>query len=511
MKIATVEIKNFKFHHDLKFDIQCNNCLIYGENGTGKSSIYYALYSTLYAQKDKNIANKTLVVTEKYKNFRYPTEDLSVLVKFDNEQVLKRLDENIENFDVLENDEYLGGGILNTTGIPTIYFANEKILSRIAVEDFFDYLKDELSIHFAELIKITDSYESFKTKLKRAVAIDDTIITDRQKADKLCELKIKEYIPWNEINKIIKEDFQEGFEIDYKFKASEINGDKEFFNPKIEIYIKGINKTISMFSNESKIKLIGIALFFALAKKYETKNKLKLLVLDDFLTSLDMANRKLIIQYILENFQDYQKIILTHNIQFYNLIVKLIKSKKETEKWRFKTIYLKTFSDINTSVIVDDIRDYIKIAKEALDVYDLEKCGNNLRKEFEYIMTSFEQLLQIGRVEELNNILQYFKDKDKLILNIPEVLKLSGKIQGILLNDKIDDSKKTAIIEKQLTQIKTKEIKDLKNLLYEVEFYKDIVLNATSHDDREQEKYRKEFRKIIEVVEKLAEQLDSIR
>ncbi len=507
MRITTIEIKNFKFHHDLKFNIQSNNCLIYGENGTGKSSIYYALYTILYAQKDKNIANKTLAVTEKYKNFRYPTEDLSVLVKFNNRQVLKRLDEDIENYEILENDEHLGGGILNTTGLPSICFANEKILSQIAVEDFFDYIKDELSIHFVDLLKITNSYENFKTKLKRTINIDDTIIKDKKSTDKICEFYIKNLIPWDDVNNIIKEKFQEDFTIAYNFTSSEISGNKEFINPKIEIYIDGIDRNIVLFSNESKIKLIGIAIYFALVKKYETKNELKLLVLDDFLTSLDMVNRKFIIQYILDVFHNYQKIILTHNIQFYNLIIKLIQSQKKTGMWDFKTIYLKTFSDTNNAVLIGDTRDYIKVAKDALDEYDLEKCGNNLRKEFEYIMTSFEKLLHIGRVEELNNILQYFKDKDKIILDASKTLQ---KIQNTLNNDTIDDSIKINIIKKQLMQIKPKEIGDLKKLLYEVNFYKDIILNATSHNDREQEKYRKEFGKIIEVVEKLAKQLDSI-
>jgi len=74
--------------------------------------------------------------------------------------------------------------------------------------------------------------------------------------------------------------------------------------------------------NETKLKLTSMAIFFGLIKIEEDEtNSLKLLVLDDFLTSLDMANRKLIIQYILDNFSDYQIIIFTHNIQFFNLII----------------------------------------------------------------------------------------------------------------------------------------------------------------------------------------------
>jgi DNA repair exonuclease SbcCD ATPase subunit len=49
MKIKKIIIENFKFHHHLEFEIRNNNnCLIYGENGSGKSSIYEALYSNFY-------------------------------------------------------------------------------------------------------------------------------------------------------------------------------------------------------------------------------------------------------------------------------------------------------------------------------------------------------------------------------------------------------------------------------------------------------------------------------
>jgi DNA repair exonuclease SbcCD ATPase subunit len=48
MKIKNITIKNYKFHHNLNFKITKENCLIYGENGTGKSSIYEAIKSNFY-------------------------------------------------------------------------------------------------------------------------------------------------------------------------------------------------------------------------------------------------------------------------------------------------------------------------------------------------------------------------------------------------------------------------------------------------------------------------------
>ncbi|RTZ49518.1 hypothetical protein EJ377_02990 [Chryseobacterium arthrosphaerae] len=45
-KIKEITLSNFKFFHGEKtIDIDRKNVLIYGENGSGKSSIYWALYT----------------------------------------------------------------------------------------------------------------------------------------------------------------------------------------------------------------------------------------------------------------------------------------------------------------------------------------------------------------------------------------------------------------------------------------------------------------------------------
>ncbi|MCC5612828.1 AAA family ATPase, partial [Nostoc sp. CHAB 5834] len=48
MKIKTLAIQNFKaFGPEQRFDFDSENVLIYGNNGSGKSSVYYALYTFL--------------------------------------------------------------------------------------------------------------------------------------------------------------------------------------------------------------------------------------------------------------------------------------------------------------------------------------------------------------------------------------------------------------------------------------------------------------------------------
>jgi predicted ATP-dependent endonuclease of OLD family len=54
--ISKIIIDGFKaFPHEFPLSLEGKNLLMYGENGSGKSSIYYALHSLLQSQcKDKN-------------------------------------------------------------------------------------------------------------------------------------------------------------------------------------------------------------------------------------------------------------------------------------------------------------------------------------------------------------------------------------------------------------------------------------------------------------------------
>ena len=87
MQITKLEIKNFKFHKELEFDIK-GNLLIYGENGAGKSSIFEALKSNLYANKIEQ-SN----IRYNYINRYNKAEELIVNISIDEDIVLNRIDD----------------------------------------------------------------------------------------------------------------------------------------------------------------------------------------------------------------------------------------------------------------------------------------------------------------------------------------------------------------------------------------------------------------------------------
>ena len=505
MKIKKIKLKNYKFHHNLDFNIN-KNCLIYGENGSGKSSIYKALYSNFYYFKDKKIVSDRVDVSDKFLHRDFRSEDLKVDIDFDNEKSINRVNNTLENSELLHNQ--------------TIYLCDEKVLRKIVSMEFYSLVKDELVKHFFPLDNFL-IYQPLEDKLRRLTEerVPREILEMRVELNQKFQESFEEYIPVDEVNKIIKDNLREEFEIEFIIEDAKILN-KKLTPPKISLKVKGVDdkNDFSNHFNEAKLKLISIAIYFALAKKYETDSELKLLVFDDFLTSLDMSNRKLIMWYLLDNFGDYQKIILTHNLQFYNMIVKLLKSREEERAWDIKNIFLRIENSQEIATIVNRNENYLSKAESELSSYNLEVSGNFLRKEFERIVNEFEQILELGRVEELDNVIKALKNLDNLFPEPSKNLKnISNKFNNILANPSTDDSTKYLQLKEEIETIPNKlrfrnnELSFLKEMILKTEFYKNILMNSSSHDDRAKELYRKEFSNSIKLLKELNKILNNLK
>lgn len=85
---------------------------------------------------------------------------------------------------------------------------------------------------------------------------------------------------------------------------------------------------LTAYFNESKIRLVKLLCFLAYAVNAAdgSAGKSPLLVLDDFVTSIDTSNRICLVKFILDNFKKFQIILMTHNVSF---IIR--KTKRRTE------------------------------------------------------------------------------------------------------------------------------------------------------------------------------------
>lgn len=504
MKINHLTINNIKFHKNLDINFSKNNCLIYGENGTGKSSIYSALYSVFKIYfRNKNFD------FSKYKN-NSTDEDIYIKVNLDNEEL------------VLPNSNYNLPDSIDRDNYKTIYFANQDLLESIIShsDNFYINLYDNLKKYSSDLSSYCEKFDQ----------INNTITSENYSTHN--ELRKENIESFEEYlahlkslsNSIIKDNLKENFEIDFEYEwgISDTLNDYKYPTPEVKLRIDNRDNLKTNF-NEAKLKLVSISIYFAIIMfQEEDSNSIKLLVLDDFLTSLDMANRKYIMEYIFENFSNYQKIILTHNLQFYNLIIRALKNRKEYDTdWEIKNIFISNYLSPPESKIVSKNENYIIKAEEKLLEGEYHICGNYLRKEFERITSEFEQKLELGKASELQVIIdsikssdddyyyikpyEYFKCLKKLFKDFKEVINNGD-------SDPIKVSKCRTLIGgfSQTLIDYERELEKLKEVINKIEFYKNIAFNPSSHSDEEIEFYRKELEDSKALLISLNDIFDSI-
>ncbi len=532
MKIKNIEVEYFKFIEKLSLNLNSRNCLIYGENGSGKSSLFEAIYSVFYHTKR---VDRSIKISDAFKNRNHKVEELKVKVFFDDKQEIIRINEEVENTDILPTSSLK----LNhfKTYKAMVLCTNEKSFNRLIKENFYIAIKQTLFEHFPEISLLSNNYREFedldiiknkvteiieKKENRKKKDIDNFEFKLRVKLEE--ELKSKNsifrmyfetQIPIDKISNILKEEFKENISISFDIKDAYFeNIDKlVFVSPFIRIKINDLEHEDKLYIhyNEAKLKLISIAIYFAIAKKYEDEKGFNLLVLDDFITSLDMSNRKLIVQYILKDFKDYQKIILTHNIQFFNIFNKLINHNEQKDEWLLKTL----FNFENRACIKDESSNYLEKAESYLSTqsYDLQASGIYLRKEFESICEEFEQLLNLGQKESLQNIINTLKNSGEYFVDSHQKIKqFISHFEATKKNNCISSDKKLEIIDekiKKFNQIKLD--KGFYNILNEAQFYKNILLNTAAHNDSEADIFKKEVESTIALLKFLRNKLNKLK
>ena len=537
MKIQNIHIKYFKVYEDFSIDFNKNNCLIYGENGTGKSSLYEALHSIFYYDNVRNISR--IKIEEDYKNRNFKSKDIEIHLTLGDGKTISIESDEIKNNDFIylnNSGKKIGDRVI----FSNFYFANEKVLNRLIKENFYIAIKDTLSFYFKQFYSVANanedpSYKPYYTEsifhefedieaLKRKILNENTkpenetedsfirrIINNKIKPNnRYLKFILDRKIPQDKINSILKDKFKENISISFGFEEARLDdSDIKFIEPKIKIKINNEDYEGKLYHhfNEAKLKLISVAIYFAIAKQYENSKPggFKLLVLDDFLSSLDMANRKYIMQYILDEFKDYQKIILTHNLHFFNLIIKLLKLNNTESDWECKKLFI--FDD--KPEIYDHHTSYIFRAEEELKKANLDTVANLLRKEFERICSEFEEVLQIGKKEEMKIIIENLKNpiqncnKNNILDRLEEIIASSSEPKIIL-------SKLKSIIHKEKAKRLNMQKQD-SNCIIINDFFKNIILNPGSHLDIENECYEKEFKDAIEQLKKLDKKLKIVQ
>lgn len=502
-KLHIVGFKAFPNEFDLQFDGK--NLLMYGENGSGKSSVFFALHCIFQAPLKRDVGKKYFDVTndQHLKNLNNLSADSKISVWFDESHpFIYGIDKNGYNTELLGGAHPLPANItgcfINHQFLFDFFnFRNSQNVNLfpVFIKDILPFCRDDHSgLHIGEMYdeimfsvrkkgnRIHPNYlsnilyfnNSVKTVVEEINIYASDIYNNYFKYDNEAELLIRlrydsnsdkpsgdlnEY--WLKYDRVV-ERFNENGTVKERLSSY-----KKFNDPFIglEILEKNADGTYrrivkpQVYFNEAKLTSIALSVRFALLNLDRPADG-RFLALDDMLISLDMSNRAKVVEFLLSISNKYKIYLFTHDKLFFEYFKHKSKHRSATE-WIYKEIYM---GDDKVPYLRNS-DDYLEEAEHHIKQHKFEIAGNFLRKSAEAFCKRF-----------LPNRLHLSNDYSKLdlngmIVNCVRYAKESG-IEDISIFDELDEHRK-------------------------------FILNPSSHDSYDVVKYHYEIKRCLDVLKKL--------
>lgn len=469
--IKNIKLYNFKaFYDETTIELNDKHLLIYGENGSGKSSIYWALYTLLQSstketsdiekyfdpQNDENLINTSLI--DKLTIQDPLTGDVTLPTTISNNATVevelmdgkkfelspKGINTTELNFlkDLNRRSDFISHRLL----INFYNFRNSKKINlwEVFVRDIFPFLNNNRS---AGRITLTDALKDIEHTQPFIITGDYFKLTKSTKTQEDFDKKIdffnKDIDFWlGRINTLVNDFYSEYFEpihneririsLNYttKFKFDKVHPqfykNKErwynyvgFNNPVIELKIEKLNefgfyKEVARpqsYFNEAKLTSIALSVRFCLLDDtIRPTFEGQILVLDDLLVSLDMSNRDKVLDILLDKYASKYKIYLfTHEKNFFDFCSFKIEQRKKKHSWEIMEIYSGD-SNIDKPVIISSITSPYEKAKKYFNAKDYTTCSLYLRKELEKLVIERLPLEHTKTIDgQYHNLEHYWK------------------------------------------------------------------------------------------------------
>lgn len=511
-KIEDIKIKNFKFfNEEFVFEPKGKNVLLYGENGAGKSSLYWSVYTHYQAYaKGREEAQKYFKPDHQQNlrnRFAGRDEDSSVTICFSNDSGTKKEIEDSGNY--YYNEDEGTRDFMRKTAMASD-FMNYKFLSSL-----FDFRNSEENEVFPLFEKevlpyldldeplrkvdgtatdinnagewwkyIQEAYETLP-KSSRTNKVDQRTPEYKRYKDLIERfnklLKEKLFLIVNRANLIIKNEFKQDCNVCYEFKGASFNerlGKRRFdgmlHRPKIHLKANmASDHLVDMsviehprsFFNEAKITCMALALRLAILDDHPpVDDAVSTLFIDDLLISLDMSIRRDVIKVLLPYADNRQVFILTHDRAFFHLVWEEIELSGKKDDWKKCELYIKDGDIPKPHIILN--KSPLEEAKMHLQHRDIAASVNAARRAVE---------------KEL-----------KRLLPINMVLNANTSTYQSNLNSMIQDFVKL-----------TKDI-NLNGVAPHLNGERKLLLNPFSHDDIYTPFYKNELKNTIREIENLS-------
>ena len=515
-RINKIVINGFKAFPSLyTIELGGKHLLMYGENGSGKSSIYYALHCIFnsYRKPDKgkkyfeknnsqNLINRFFLPKDADDN---PYVAVNWVVGARNPFLSVVSEHGCVGFDRLAeletffvNHQLLNGffNFTNSNSINVFPIFLREILPYKYIDEqgtymslMYEQIEEEASKlgNKSSTKKINEMIDIFNRELEGFIGDINIAVSEiyknHFKADGEQDLSIVLTYPEENPNPYV---YFDGFRLKWDNRLIrnqkgelERSKNKSLIEPIIGISIKENGDEIlkpHVYFNEAKLTAIALSIRFALLKGINpaddtTPPEGSFLALDDMLISLDMSNRAKVVDFLLKISDKYKIYLFTHDKAFFEHFKERIyfanKSKgvAKEDGWLFKELY-KDDTPTNNPKDFNSESDIARARKHYKE-FDYPAAANYLRKAVEAMVNEvFPPKLSKqndgAKHERLRNVLEISLD-------------FFSKIQGF-------------------------DLTDLSRLIANL----NLLMNPLSHKSTETNVYKIELKEIFAIIERLS-------
>lgn len=544
-RVERIEVRAFKAFKHLNFKLDGRHLLAHGGNGAGKSSLYWTLYTFL-----QSAAKDTPNVT-KYFDDSGPQSLLNV-----HATPAERADAAVVVS--IKDDTRTSAAVYSLSNEQHDTKANPDVLKASLASDFITYrvLSSFYQFRNSQAIDLWPVFEQEILPFAQGTSTKDvaTLWHKLKTIDPFIQSKASGEAAWyrkgryerfdadiarfnqalDEVLASISAEAQLFYNAHFAessttvvlkvgatAKASKYDRYAHRFTvPSIgfEIELNGnVVRKPQSFLNEAKLTQLALSVRFGATLAHLHDSPLKLLVLDDLLISLDMNNRMKVVDIILsETFAEHQKIILTHDVGFFNEFRRRIGGRHA--EWSFQRFV----GNADTGIRLQEDKSQLQKAEEYLHGESLDEAANCIRKAAEDTAKRYRKLTVVPTKDFLTLTEQLRWARNKLLEKLPaklyeKVLKgVPEKHRQYLVPDSdVDLSAIPAITPDELTHLSRlrKQLRTLVTsehwvMIENAKVIDDVlatterVLNPGSHGG-EAPLYKEEVRQALELVKKL--------
>ncbi|MEX1138494.1 MAG: AAA family ATPase [Bacteroidota bacterium] len=482
MRIKQIEIKDFKAfageYPSIKLDGK--SLLVYGENGSGKSSLAQAL--------DQFVETSTgMLKFGDFKNIFAHANDGFVKL-------------TCEGFDAAGNPDPENG--IYEWSETSDMVGQDLFVDASKTKGFLDY-KRSLAVYLHP--KDANRIDVFDLLMRNLLSRFVNPVSRSTFGDELgvMEQRVRAYWYQGNLNVLKRHlrDFNAGLSAVLKelnTKASDILTEfetgvtirlaparlsygrppKRLKRSHIGLFVQYYGRKIHqphLFLNEARLSAVAISIFLG-SMLIQPSSKIKLLILDDMLIGLDFSNRMPLLNVLKKHFNDYQVFMLTFDRNWFEIAKALL-----ANGWGACEMYVSEHKEGpvgaevvigNKPQIVQPSDSYLDKAKKYFEAFDYPAAANYLRKRCEELI---DDLLPLSyKIEPTNGF------------GSREITKLDGLIDRLkMLFEDCEESAPRAV-------------ESLLRLL------KKATLNPMSHHDLESPIYRVEVEQLFDLVDELA-------